>query len=320
MKFEDIHSVGMIGSGTMGAGMSWCFALAGYQVKLYDLNPEQLEKARARIKAIHKLFVEEGLASEDEAQAASERIQTVTHQEESLEGAQYVLEAVTENLALKQKLFAQFEACCPLGAILATNTSGLRITEIASVCQHPERVAGMHWANPPEIVPLVEVIRGEQTSDETVDIIYKVTEKLGKLPVVVNKDIPGFVSNRLQYAVLREALHLVDAGIVSVEDVDRTLKGGVGFRYPWLGPLETVDLGGVDVFYGISLYLLKELSNMSSPPEFFGKLMQEGKLGIKSGQGFYDYSGASRDEVLRKRDLYFVRQLKLIREVQASQE
>lgn len=318
MKFDDIRNIAIIGSGTMGAGMSWCFAQAGYNVKLYDVNPQQLERACTRIEAILKLFVQEDWISLEAALAARKRIATITHLEGSLTGVQYVLEAAPERLPLKQQLFVKFEECCPADAILATNTSGLRITDIASVCQHPERVGGMHWANPPEIVPLVEIIRGERTSDTTVDVIYKVTETLGKVPVVVNKDIPGFVSNRLQYAVLREALHLVETGVVSAQDVDRTLKCGVGFRYPWLGPLETVDLGGVDVFYGISQYLLKELSNMSAPPEFFGKLVQEGKLGIKSGQGFYDYGRVSGEEVLRKRDLYFIRQLKLIREVQTS--
>ncbi len=318
MKFEDIHNVAMIGSGTMGAGMSWCFAQAGYNVQLYDVSPQQLERACARIQAIQKLFVQEGLVAAQDAQAASERIVTTTKLDESLAGVQYVLEAAPEKLDLKQNLFRQMESLCPPDTILATNTSGLRITDIASVCQHPGRVGGMHWANPAEIVPLVEVIRGERTSDHTVAVIYQVTEKLGKMPVVVNKDIPGFVSNRLQYAVLREALHLVETGVVSPQDVDRTLKCGVGFRYPWLGPLETADLGGLDVFHGICQYLFKELSHMTASPEFFDQIVQEGKLGIKTSQGFYDYRGVSREEVLRKRDLYFIRQLKLIREVKAS--
>ncbi len=318
MKFEDIHNVAMVGAGTMGAGMSWCFAQAGYSVQLYDVSPQQLERACARIQAIQKLFVQEGLVAAQAAQAARERIVTTTKLDESLARAQYVLEAAPEKLDLKQNLFRQMESLCPPDTILATNTSGLRITDIASVCQHPERVGGMHWANPAEIVPLVEVIRGEQTSDSTVAVIYQVTEKLGKMPVVVNKDIPGFVSNRLQYAVLREALHLVETGVVSAQDVDRTLKCGVGFRYPWLGPLETADLGGLDVFHGICQYLFKELSHMTTSPAFFDQIVQEGKLGIKTGQGFYDYRGVSREEVLRKRDLYFIRQLKLIREVKAS--
>jgi 3-hydroxybutyryl-CoA dehydrogenase len=318
MKLEDIRDVAIIGAGTMGAGMSWCFAQGGHRVRLYDVSPQQLEKACARIDAIQRLFVEEALLPHHGAEAAREQITTTTVLEEALAGAQYVLEAAPERLALKQELFQQFEQICPPTAILATNTSGLRITDIASACQHPERVGGMHWANPPELVPLVEVIRGEQTSDETVRLIYEVTQRLGKVPVIVNKDIPGFVSNRLQYAVLREALHLVETGVVSPQDVDRTLKCGVGFRYPWLGPLETVDLGGVDIFYNISKYLLKELSNMSEPPEFFAKLMEEGRLGIKSGAGFYDYPPGALEEVLRKRDLYFIRQLRLIHQVQAS--
>jgi 3-hydroxybutyryl-CoA dehydrogenase len=160
------------------------------------------------------------------------------------------------------------------------------------------------------------VIRGENTSDETVDIIYRVTEQLGKMPVVVQKEVPGFASNRLQYALLREALHLVAEGVVSAEDVDRTLKNGVGFRYPWLGQLETVDLGGLDVFHAIAQYLFPELSTMQSTPEFFDQLAREGKYGIKSGEGFFKYEADDRDEILRKRDLYFVRQLKLLREVQ----
>ena len=318
MKFEEIRNVALIGAGTMGAGMSWCFAQAGYQVRLHDVSAQQLERAVARIEAIEKLFVQEGLISAEAAQAARLRIRPTPSLAESLAGVQYLLEAVPERLELKRQLFVQFEAACPPDTILATNTSGLPITEIAAVCRYPGRVGGMHWANPPELVPLVEVVRGEQTADSTVELIYKVTEKLGKLAVVVNKDVPGFVSNRLQYAVLREALHLVDAGVVSAEDVDRTLKGGVGFRYPWLGPLETVDLGGVDLFQGISHYLFQHLSNMTAPPEFFDQLVQEGKLGIKTGRGFYDYQGVSREEVLRKRDLYFIRQLKLIREVKAS--
>jgi 3-hydroxybutyryl-CoA dehydrogenase len=165
----------------------------------------------------------------------------------------------------------------------------------------------------------VEVVRGEKSSDDTVSIIYRMAETLGKVPVVINKDIPGFASNRLQYAVFREALHLVAEGIVSIQDVDRTLKCGVGFRYPWLGALETVDLGGLDLFHTIaSENLFRELSTMTKPPEFFTKLVAEGHLGIKTGKGFYDYAGKSREDVLRKRDLYFIRQLKLIREVQGE--
>lgn len=315
MQFEDVQRMAMIGSGTMGAGMAMCYAQAGYSVALYSRTSQSLERALGRIENSQALFVQEGLISNQEAEAAEARIRPTTSQEEALEGVQYVLESVPEDLELKQKLFQEMEAQCPADTILATNTSGLSITAIASVCRHPGRVVGQHWANPPEIVPLVEVIRGEQTSDRTMDLVYQITKKLGKEPVRVQKDIPGFASNRLQYAVLREALYLVEAGVLSPEDVDRTLKNGVGFRYPWLGPLETVDLGGLDVFHTIAQYLFKELSTMQTSPEFFDRLAAEGKFGIKAGEGFYRYEPDARDEILRKRDLYFIRQLKLLGEI-----
>jgi 3-hydroxybutyryl-CoA dehydrogenase len=315
VKFENVQRVAMIGAGTMGAGMAMCYAQAGYQVTMYSQTSAGLDRAWARIRNSQAVFVQEGLISAEEAEAARERIVTTTRLEESLEGAEFVLESVPEHLPLKQKLFQQMEGLCPADAILASNTSGLSITAIASVCQHPERVGGQHWTNPAEIVPLVEVIRGEKTSDSTMDLLFRIAERLGKVPVVIQKDIPGFASNRLQYALLREALYLVEAGVLSPEDVDRTLRGGVGFRYPWLGPLQTVDLGGLDVFHTISGYLFKELSTMQTPPAFFDRLAADGKHGLKSGEGFYLYEADARDEILRRRDLYFVRQLKLLREL-----
>jgi len=315
VAFEDIRRMAMVGAGTMGAGMALCYAQAGYEVALYDVRPEQLDWAVRRIRNSQAVFVEEGLVEADAARDARERIETTASLAQALQGVQFVLEAAPEKLDLKQALFQEMEGLCPDDTILATNTSGLSITAIARACRCPERVGGQHWANPAEIVPLVEVIRGEQTSDETAETIYRVTEKLGKVPVMVKKDVPGFASNRLQYAVLREALHLVAEGVVSAEDVDRTLKNGVGFRYPWLGPLETADLGGLDVFHSVAQYLLPALSTMQATPEFFDRLVADGHLGIKTGQGFYDYQGADRDEILRKRDLYFVRQLKLLRQL-----
>jgi 3-hydroxybutyryl-CoA dehydrogenase len=318
MRFEDIRRVAMLGAGTMGAGMAMCYAQAGYQVALYSRTLESLERALGRIESSQTLFVREGLLRAEAAGLARGRITATTHLEEGLEGVQFVLESVPEDLALKQELFQQIEAVCAADVILATNTSGLSITAIASACQHPERVGGQHWANPPEIVPLVEVVRGEQTSDNTADVIYRITERLGKVPVLIRKELPGFASNRLQYALLREALHLVAEGVVSAEDVDRTLKNGVGFRYPWLGPLQTADLGGLDVFHAVSQYLFPDLSDMPSPPPAFDQLIAEGKLGIKTGEGFYRYEANAREEILCRRDLYFVRQLKLLREIEGS--
>ena len=318
MRLEDISKVSVVGSGTMGAGFGLCFAQAGYNVTLQDILDEQLRNALGRIEKSQQVLIEEEIVSHEEAEEARQRISFTTNLEEALDGVQFVLEAVPEDLGLKQKLFVEMEKLCSAESILATNTSGLSITAIASVCSRPERVAGMHWVNPPELVPLVEVIRGENTSSETVSLISALAERLGKVPITVQKEVPGIAMNRLQFAVLREALHLVETGVVSPEDIDKAMSYGLGFRYPWIGPLKTADLGGLDVFHDVGSYLFKDLSCMKSPPESFTRLITDGKLGIKTGQGFYDYRNESREDILRKRDLYFVRQWKLIREVQQS--
>ncbi len=318
MKLEQINRVAVAGAGTMGAGIGLCFAQAGYEVVLYDVLPEQLDKALTRIGAAQKVLVREAIVSREAAEEARQRISTALRLEEALDEAQFVLESIPERLTLKQEFLAKVESLCTPETILATNTSGLSITKIASVCEVPGRVAGMHWVNPPELVPLVEVIRGDQTHDGTADTIYELARKLGKRPVLVRKDVPGFAMNRLQFAVFREALHLVESGVLLAQDLDQTMSYGLGFRYPWLGPLKTADLGGLDVFHSVGSYLFKELSTMQSPPESFNTLIAAGKLGIKSGEGFYKYEEGAREQILEKRDLYFVRQWKLIREIQGA--
>ncbi len=318
MRLGDISRVAIVGAGTMGGGIGLCFARAGYDVILQDVLDDQLEKALDRIERSQRVFIQELAFSEASAKADRERISVTKSLKGALDGVQLVLEAIPENLKLKQALFAQMEAFCATETILATNTSGLSIASIASACIRPERVAGMHWVNPPEFVPLVEVIRGEKTADETVNLIFGIAERLGKMPIIIQKELPGFAMNRLQFAALREALHLVEAGVVTPEDADRAMSYGIGFRYPWLGPLKTADLGGLDVFHSVASYLFSDLNAMKSPPESLRRLVEEGKLGIKTGKGFYDYEKESSEEILRKRDLYFLRQWKLIRDIQQS--
>ena len=305
----------MIGAGTMGAGIGLCFARAGYEVTLFSKTRAGLDRAARHVERSLDLFVSEGGLSSGLADAAKKRIRYTTQLKKALSDAQFVIESVPERLQLKKDLFRKMETYCASDSILATNTSGLSITAIASACAHPERVIGLHWANPAEFVPLVEVIPGKRTSKKVVDVTYRISEKLGKMPVIIRKEIPGFASNRLQFAVLREALNLVAQGVVSPQDVDRVLKGGVGFRYPWLGALETADLGGLDVFHAIASYLFKELSAADTPPSFFTEIVQSGKLGIKTGAGFYEYEKNSSEAILNKRDRFFVRQLKTMKEI-----
>ena len=318
MRLEDLRKAALIGAGTMGAGIAVCFAQAGYDVMLQDISEEQLDKALHRIAESQGILIQESVISAEEAAKARERITTASSLEKALDGVQFVLEVVPEVLDLKLKVFGQIESLCSKDVILATNTSGLSVTSIASACQYPERVVGFHWVNPPELVPLVEVIRGKHTDIETAHLASDLARRLGKMPIMIQKEVPGFAMNRLQFAALREALHLVEEGVVSPEDVDKAMSYGLGFRYPWLGPMKTADLGGLDVFHSVASYLFEDLSSMKEPPEFFSRLINEGKLGIKTERGFYDYENESTEEILRKRDLFFVRQWKLIQEVQGT--
>jgi len=320
LKLEQVKKVAMIGAGTMGPGMGLCFAKAGLDVVLHDLRADQLDLALGRVRSSLGTLVQEGIVTDAEAAEALGRIRTTEALGEAVADAQFVLEAVPETLEIKRRIFKDLESFCPPETILASNTSGLSISEIASICKHPARVAGMHWVNPPELVPLVEVIRGRQTSDDTVRLIYALAEKAGKMPVLIQRETAGIGLNRLQFAVMREAFHMVASGIVSPEDLDRIMKYGLGFRYPWIGPFETADLGGLDVFYNISSYLFKELSDAHEPPGYFRDLVQENRLGLKTGRGIYNYDGRSMENILRMRDLYFIRQWKLIQEVQNESE
>lgn len=171
----------------------------------------------------------------------------------------------------------------------------------------------MHFWNPPHIIPLVELIRGNETSDETVNLVLELIKMIGKEPVVVKKDAPGFIGNRLQFAVFREALNIVESGIADIEDVDKAMKFGPGFRYPIIGPLETADLGGLDTFYYISSYLFNDLSDAKEPNEILKELIDKKELGVKTKKGFYDYSNGRDEEVIKKRDKMFFKMLKYIK-------
>ncbi len=318
MQLEQINKVAMIGAGTMGAGIGLCFALAGYDVALYDVSREPLEQAKHRIESSLSAFLEEDLLGSGQAEAAQKRIITTTSMVRAMDKTQFALEAVPEGMDLKRMVFKNLEDLCTPDTILATNTSGLSITRIQDSCSRPDRVCGMHWVNPPELVPLVEVIKGGHTSDATARLVYDLAGKVGKKPVMLNREVPGFGVNRLQFAIVREALNLVEQGVMSPEDVDRTMRYGPGFRWSWQGPLETADLGGLDVFHKIASYLFEDLSDAKKPPAFFSKIVEGGRLGIKTGRGFFDYDNMDRDEILNKRDRYFIKQWKTIQGLKDS--
>ena len=302
MDAESISTVVVVGAGTMGAGIAGVFARAGREACLVDRDDELLAQGMKNLRRAQQALVEAGRLSSDEGETALLRVRTTTVLEAACEGVDLVVEAVNEDLGLKREIFAQLDARCPAGAVFASNTSGLSITGIARATGRPDRVAGMHFWNPPHIVPLVEITRGAQTSEDTAELLMAVCRQLGKRPILVRHEIPGFVGNRLQFAVFREALHLLAEGVASAEDIDTAMSAGPGLRYGLLGPLRTADLGGLDIFLAISRYLFAELNSKSDPPDLLAELVEKGRLGAKAGAGIYDYSEGDVGRSLSQRD------------------
>ncbi|MCR4431132.1 MAG: 3-hydroxyacyl-CoA dehydrogenase family protein [Tepidanaerobacteraceae bacterium] len=311
MKSEQIKKIGIAGAGTMGATFAHVFAESGYTVVLQDIAEEFLERGRKIINVNQNNLVKEGLLTEDVVKESHTRL-SYTTDINAFEDVDFILEAIVEKLDIKQEFWAKVSRLVKKSALMASNTSGLSITQIAKDIADKSRFAGMHWWNPPHLIPLVEVIKGEETSDETAQSLIDLARKLNKKPVLVKKDAPGFIGNRLQYALLREALHIVDEGIATAQDVDDAMKYGLGFRYAGLGPIETVDLGGIDVFNNVGSYLFRALNNSPEIPKKLRELYEQGLYGIKTGRGFFDYSGGKGEEALRKRDAHFVRMLKCL--------
>jgi 3-hydroxyacyl-CoA dehydrogenase len=291
----DVRRVAVIGTGTMGPGMGAVLARVGVDTALYDVSAEALERAKAAAElaagVLDRLEAPKqdggGLRFESELDAA-------------VTGADFVLEAVPEKLELKQELFPQLEAAVGPDAILASNTSGIPITKIASVCTHPERVVGMHWSNPPHLIPMIEVIPGERTSQSTVDATSALVRRFGYHPVV-EKEVAGFVENRILYAILRECLDLVDRGIIDPEGLDLNVRWGIGYKLAVIGPMELLDMAGLDIYNAVGSYLNRELSTADEVSSTIRGLIEQGRLGMKTGGGIYDYTPEQIDELRMRR-------------------
>jgi 3-hydroxybutyryl-CoA dehydrogenase len=314
VQAQDISAIAVIGAGTMGSGIAGEFARAGYDVRLVDLRDDLLQRGLSVLCGAHLALVEAGLLSDLESEAALQRIRTFTSLEPACDRAQLVIEAVHEDLAPKQQLFQRLDGLCSGSAVLASNTSGLSITAIAQATDRPWLVAGLHFWNPPHVIPLVEVTKGKGTSDSTAALLVEMCRRIGKRPILVQHDVPGFVGNRLQFAVLREALHILSEGIASAEDIDAAMTSGPGLRYGLLGPLRTADLGGLDVFLAISQYLFADLNSAPDPPAILAELVRQGRLGAKTGGGFFDYSDDEPKQIIARRDRVLLRFLSVLAE------
>ena len=305
MKAQDIRKIAVAGAGTMGASMAQIFAKYGYTVVLYDIAEAALERGRNLVKVNQESQIAAGdLTAEQSAEVVSRLHFTLDKQ--CFADCDLVVESVLENLEIKQNFWEEVSRIARPDCLLCTNTSGLSITKICAKVQGKERFCGMHWFNPSHIVPLIEVINGDETAPETAEAVFEFSKIIGKQPIYVKKDALGFIANRLQAAILREALYIKEQGIGDFSDIDGAMKYGLGFRYACLGPLEVVDQGGLDIHHHIATYLWEDLADDKYPSGLFEELYQAGKYGVKSGEGFYDYSGDKADQSIKKRDAMYL--------------
>lgn len=307
-----MNEVGIIGAGTMGHGIAQCFSVKGWQVRLYDTRPETLKTAPDRIRANLNVFVEAGIIDPDTARTAAERVILCDTLALAAQGPELIIETISEELDLKRKLFTELEGLVPPETIFCTNTSAISITSICRYLKHRERALGTHFWNPPHVLPCVEIIKSQYTSEAVFEKVVSIIAAIGKEPVRVHKDVPGFLGNRMQHALQREAMSIVEQGIASPEEVDRVVKFGFGLRLALMGPLERADLGGLDITYKVQKYLLPHLCNEIEPSALLAEKVAEGHLGAKSGQGYYPWPPEKTAETIRTRDRLLLDLIKLI--------
>lgn len=292
---QDIKNVTVIGSGTMGNGICHVFAQSGYNVRMMDIRQEALDKAMATIGKNMDRQVAKGSLTEEAKAAAIGRIQTSTDMADAVKDADLVVEAATENIDLKLNIFRQLDSLAPAHCILASNTSSISITKIASVTNRAEKVIGMHFMNPVPVMKLIEVINGYATDSAVTDLIYKLSENLGKVPCVAN-DYPGFVANRILLPMINEAIISLQEGVAGVSEIDTIMK--LGMAHP-MGPLQLADFIGLDTCLSILNVLHNGIGNPKyAPATLLVNMVQAGRLGAKSGEGFYKYTAGSKDLVV----------------------
>ena len=293
--------VAIMGTGTMGPGMGAVLARAGMEVALYDVSAEALDRAKAGY---------------DLAWGVLDRLETPTVDggsvryasdvADALAGAEFVMEAVPEKLDLKKQVFAEYERHVGPGVILASNTSGIPVTKIAADLEHPDRVIGMHWSNPPHLIPMIEIIPGEKTSEAAKAAAAKIVEDVGYYPCLLKKEVPGFVENRVLYAIMRECLALVDEGVIGREELDLNVKWGIGYKLSVIPPMQLLDMAGLDIYSSVASYLNPDLSNSGEVSSTIRDLTSQGRLGIKTKGGIFDYTDVQIGQLRAERAMKLV--------------
>jgi 3-hydroxyacyl-CoA dehydrogenase len=288
MEVDEIKQIAVIGAGLMGHGIAQEFAAAGYDVHLNDLSEQILGQARENIARNLHMLADLGLVPADQAESVPDRIGYSSDLRSAVASADLVIESVSENLSVKHRILADLDDAAPDRAILASNSSSFMPSQLAEATRRPDRVLVAHYFNPPYLLPLVEIVRGPETSDESVTAVYELMARIGKSPVIARKEAPGFIGNRLQVALLREALAIVEQGIASAEDVDRVVMTSFGRRLAAAGPIEIFDLAGWDVIYGLS-HLFADIDARHDVPPAIIERVEKGELGVKTGKGFYNW-------------------------------
>ena len=304
--------IAIIGAGLMGSGISAVAALAGNEVVLFDADPAAVERGLAAAAAHVRQLVEGGLVSAQAGERALPRLRGEAKLDAALAGAFWVIEAISENLAAKQALFAEIEKKVGHDVILTSNTSGLRITDIVRDLATPDRTATTHFWFPGHLVPLVEIVMGDGTDLAVAERLREILLGWGKAPVIVRRDRPGQLANRILQAVIREASAIVDSGLASAADVDTAVKMGMGLRFPAWGPLEHVDTVGLALCLSVQNNVLPDLYNDTQATPLFGRLLDQGHTGAKAGQGFHDWRARSHAELVAERDRFLMSALKIL--------
>ncbi|MEA2530406.1 MAG: 3-hydroxybutyryl-CoA dehydrogenase [Thermomicrobiales bacterium] len=301
MTGDNVKTVAVVGAGTMGPGIAATFARYGFTTRLSDVKPEQLEKAKGTIDFVYKTLTGGGFMTEADAQTGWSNLTITGDQVAAVKDADFVVETVPERLDIKQAVFTELEGQVREDTILASNTSGIPITKLGEAVKTPNRVVGMHWSNPPHVIPVIEVIRGAHTDQATIDATNRVVERIGMVPAEVKRDVPGFVENRILYAIMREALHLLDEGVASAEDIDKITKWGIGYKLAVIGPLELLDVAGLDIYTAVASYLNKDLSNESGISSTVTSKVEQGKLGLKTQGDLFEYTPEKIQQLQQQR-------------------
>jgi 3-hydroxybutyryl-CoA dehydrogenase len=312
---DGLRNAAVIGTGMMGPGIALTLALGGWRTTVLSRSAENAARGLEKARAQAELLADRELVDRARAERAAELLSASTGFEDAVASAGLVIESGPEDMAFKQELFARMDALAAPEALLASNTSGLSITAIAERCSRPERVMTAHFWNPPHLMPLVEIVLGERTARESAEALRAVLAECGKTPVMVRKDRPGQLGNRLQMALLREAANMIAEGMASADDIDSVIRNGLGLRMPGYGLLEHMDVVGLNLGLAVLDYVARDLYSEPRAPQYVRELVRRGDLGAPTGKGFYDWSVKSADEVRARRDASLIEILRYRRGV-----